>query len=106
MKPELQRLAIAEACGWTLCRYDDITLPWFETKDGKRLGDPMKDLNAMHEAEKVLQHLGFYHDLLADVMGVKRHSFSLITATAAQRAEAFLKCLGLWTDAEKQENEK
>ena len=55
------------------------------------------DLNAMHEAEKVLtdiQYDGPYKSRLIEIAGVKRAT----SATAAQRAEAFLRCLNLYTD--------
>lgn len=60
------------------------------------------DLNAMHEAEKVLksfQHLVNYHALLGYCGGttlVRLHE--CITATARQRAEAFLRTLGKWEE--------
>ena len=51
--------------------------------------DYLNDLNAMHEAEKVLNDHQWddYICQLGHAMG----------ATAAQRAEAFLKTLNLWT---------
>jgi hypothetical protein len=80
MSPEAQRIAIAEACGWT--RYfPESTLP-----------DYLSDLNAMHEAEKVLtpeQGWEYAQNLVVDG---GRGWF----ATAAQRAEAFLRTLNLW----------
>lgn len=62
MKPEAQRIAIAEACGWvTDCGYEnslkdnvfygscpDQNIKW------QKCPDYLNDLNAMHEAEKVL----------------------------------------------------
>ncbi len=53
------------------------------------------DLNAMHDAEKVLvreQRFAYWHELNNIVMGTVHVAF----ATAAQRAEAFLKTLNLW----------
>ena len=74
------------------------------------LPDYLNDLNAMHEAEKVLlgdQRIIFLDELL-DVLGLKLgpggwdmdlYSVWLMTrATAAQRAEAFLRTLGKWED--------
>lgn len=57
--------------------------------------DYLKDLNAMHEAEKVLNddQWSTYADLLRLECG---HCFRLAAATAKQRAEAFLKTLNLW----------
>ena len=55
--------------------------------------DYCNDLNAMHEAEKVLD-LDQWHKY-ASLIG--RHDYrNLLNATAAQRAEAFLKTLNFW----------
>ena len=55
------------------------------------------DLNEMHEAEKQTFKNGAawseYYELLADVCGDENDP---ISATAAQRARAFLETLGLW----------
>ena len=64
------------------------------------------DLNAMHEAEKVLSRgkgynqrkgFGLYKTALAEVCD-EQHP---IDATARQRAEAFLRTIGKWEEAEK-----
>ena len=75
------------------------------------LPDYLNDLNAMHEAEKVLPDMASdddgrdqlgYMETLADTLLAKWSSNNsadmwLIThATAAQRAEALLKALNLW----------
>lgn len=66
--------------------------------------DYLNDLNAMHEAEKRLvkedapEMLGNYHAHLIQVMDCKTCSWRRIHATAAQRAEAFLRTLDLWTE--------
>ena len=56
---------------------------------------PLSDLNAMHEAEKMIQknadHVFDYMDNLEQVTSFVPHF-----ATAAQRAEAFLRTLNLW----------
>ena len=68
----------------------------------KKTPDYLNDLNAMHEAEKVLprqlSHIdywqkgyGRFQTLLAE------YTITPYSATAAQRAEAFLKTLNLWT---------
>lgn len=62
--------------------------------------DYCSDLNAMHEAERVLMHA----DLLFEYgMHISRdHKYDyLLTATARQRAEAFLRTLGKWEEATK-----
>ena len=96
--------AIAVACGW---RKEDGV--WMWTANGidwtsPELRDYCNDLNAMHEAEKVLapknwnrfseKWWNYYHHLLdGDV-------HKTIHATARQRAEAFLRTLGKWEEGE------
>jgi len=80
-----------------------------------RIFDPLNDLNAMHEAENVLlsddatySQRNFYASLLGSITlndngrGWQPLSnddcFPILHATAAQRAEAFLRTLNLWTD--------
>lgn len=51
----------------------------------------------MHEAEKVLTVKNRNHYI--DLLGAMHHdSWEFCTATAAQRAEAFLKTFNLWTE--------
>jgi hypothetical protein len=96
MKPELQRIRIAKACG-----FDESH--WLELGGGIVLGtsgslpDYPNDLNAMHEAEVVIIKSGYtairtYEDLL------QKQIANIIFATAAQRAEAFLRTLNLWEE--------
>jgi len=107
MTPEAQRVAIAEACGWST----GAASASHRTQDGVRryldaINTPNfpNDLNAMHEAEKVLTA----DDQLSDY---GRHLLSITKdwrpywgptrvahATAAQRAEAFLRTIGKWED--------
>jgi len=106
MKPEQQRIAIAEACGWQFipeyCHGKDQP-PEFTTvtPDGRHLcgyyPDYLNDLNAMHDAEKILSPTSEieWHNQLQNVCGCSWRV--MIRATAAQRAEAFLKTLNLWT---------
>jgi hypothetical protein len=99
MKPEQQRITIAEACGWTKIsdwkaagiNGQHPTEPWTEV-----IPDYLHDLNAMHKAEKWLieddQHAyGCYCIDLQEEYGNTVH------LTAAQRAEAFLRTIGKWT---------
>ncbi len=67
--------------------------------------DYLNDLNAMNEAENTLRIgsdrlndiLGTYRDYLCKIIGCAWYqSKEIITATAAQRAEAFIRTLGLW----------
>jgi len=137
MKPEEQRIAIAEACGWKPDDDGDGTGwkgSWIHQRligmkptfrGGKVVSylieqtvpDYLNDLNAMHEAEKVLsteaQQFNFANilydltqgfkpdevqDWLPDFWEVSRSNvFAHIHATATQRAEAFLRTLNLYT---------
>jgi hypothetical protein len=79
--------AIYEACGDYVCECcKDIC------KDCDR--NYCTDLNAMHEAEKVLsvEQIAKYFWLLCDI-SKKNNPFM---ATARQRAEAFLRTIGKW----------
>jgi hypothetical protein len=113
MTPEAQRIAIAEACGWTRI----MASPGFATDEtfprgvepGKAsmsffrtLPDYLSDLNAMHEAEKVLsddQYWPHFYDNLSEGCGGYDKHRNMLSATAAQRAEAFLRTLGKWEDS-------
>ena len=111
MNKVLQRIAIAESQGWkhVICsvgEHGTMMSGWWMpcgalTTDINMLPDYLNDLNAMHEAEKVLtgyQQTVTYSDNLTKIVGY--HTFDSAHATAAQRAEAFLKTLGLWEDEE------
>ena len=94
MTPEAQRIAIAEACGWKPNPFEmDMCGQVFPQSPP----DYLKDLNAMHEAEKVLnpEQLSEYYIQLASAM------FRPFRASASQRAEAFLRTLGKWKEASK-----
>jgi hypothetical protein len=97
MKPEQQRIAIAEACGWRRRGRDIWDNAPFPPQKLLEPPDYLHDLNAMHEAEKVLfpKHEAKWAMIISEVCG---HSWRIIyTATATQRAEAFLKTIGKWT---------
>lgn len=119
MTPDAQRIAIAVACGWSNCSADnygatgkppagfkgDITNP-FDGNDRAWIPDYLCDLNAMHEAEKVLtdkqwsDYINWHlRCAVADSRdrGVKMCGSPLsyelpwlVGATAKERAEAFL----------------
>jgi hypothetical protein len=99
VKPEQQRIAIAEACG-IVSR--DHWGPLYKTPQGavRDCPDYLNDLNAMHEAEKVflkMETLCFwetYSNRLTSSLGW----IDIFHATAAQRAEAFLRTIGKWED--------
>lgn len=116
MSPEAQRIAIAEACGWTdthcvgglpcgiaPCEREHRVVP-----------DYLNDLNAMAEAEKVLtiQQRSVFMGQLLRLAGFDRYMdfltekgeftadfvamcAALCFATAAQRAEAFLRAIAI-----------
>ncbi len=105
MKEQEQRIAIAEACGWHVSydppHYQGMHPVLHQADDTPvQLPDYLNDLNAMHEAEKALDQMQArtYADHLADSeqdgTWAGCHMWS---QTAAQRAEAFLKTLNLWT---------
>lgn len=110
MKPEAQRIAIAEACPQALM--PDLLGAWYRanhTVGGPAwlpCGDPLEDLNACHELEKMLtkEQGQTWAGLLCDMTdrfdgdAWKHAAYSLARATAAQRVEAFLKTIGLWKD--------
>jgi hypothetical protein len=86
--------AIAEACGCPQCH---AGVP----------PDFCCDLNAMHEAEAFLKSkdIRSYAFLLAQVLDTSPtvdldDQFLNIHATARQRAEAFLRTLGKWEEAQ------
>lgn len=109
MKPEEQRIAIAKACGWQHLPAgtygpEDCWFRYEPTGERVRstvnLPDYLNDLNAVHEAEKVLPDIQLYIrflylTVLEDPENVANE---VATTTAAQRAEAFLRTLNLWTE--------
>jgi hypothetical protein len=114
MTPEEQRIAIAEACGWTVKRWTDgegnsvvgLLPPGVEKTSSsfRHSPDYLNDLNAMHDAEKVL-------DVNIESENSPRYEYSRqvyrivesrrqpFRSTAAQRAEAFLRTLGKWEES-------
>jgi hypothetical protein len=108
MSPEAQRIAIAEACPELVEWHDGIPY-WNGCWSGFGEGNehvaefrPRTDLNAMHEAEKVLTaicEINAYITHLGTVLGRgDKTLFEFTHATAAQRAEAFLRTIGKWED--------
>jgi len=87
MTPEKQRIAIAEACGW---RIAERVLPELQI-----LPNYTEDLNAMHEAEKVLNQKQ-KEDYFFIILNFYGNWPKAIQATADQRAEAFLRAVGKW----------
>jgi hypothetical protein len=104
MTDEQINAAIAEACGW---RYEDGVYMW--TASGidctcPELWDWANDLNAMHEAEKVMtkaQWQDFVEYLSNGFFSVSDAWKDVCHATARQRAEAFLRTISKWEEAQK-----
>jgi hypothetical protein len=130
MNPEQQRIALAEACGWSFIRegqsiernhhigcvtwvaistdgrkyeyrkgYQEIEYLTKEDACNDRTPDYLNDLNAMHEAEKILdistnQNTTGSYAAYAECL-TWNGGYS---ATAKQRAEAFLRAIGKWTE--------
>ena len=102
MTPEQQRIAIAEACGWTDVRFigrgdDTICVGKPQVRPGGiNVPDYPFDLNAMHEVENEVLTTAqmttmsqYLHRRLGVLWGF---------ATASQRAEAFLRTIGKWKE--------
>lgn len=111
MNPDKQRIAIAEACGWKksdLWAWDGQTCyehAKHDPRTASQLPDYLNDLNAMHEAEKVLteaQKVEYARHIFCAEQQAHEESdetwHRCVFATAAQRAEAFLKAIGKWEE--------
>jgi hypothetical protein len=103
MNPNEQRIAIAKACGKG--RAIAAAELSHRSLDEYDIPDYLNDLNAMHDAEEVLteaQSKKYLHFLAQPASHPQEiyynEAFSLVTATAAQRAEAFLRTLNLWKE--------
>lgn len=118
MTKQEQRIAIAEACGWTIIGITVFFGPILSGAHPNEENAPIEiphyvdDLNAMHIAEEILneRQIGDYHFWILDndytmatqfVPGccpTARQLWFLTHATAAQRSEAFLRTIGKWTE--------
>lgn len=111
MNTEDQRIEIAKSCGWKNINLREflpgaIPIGTPPNCDGvlKPLPDYLNDLNAMHEAEKMLkgEERNFYYwtlgTLCARGVPPRDQRIKFITATASQRAEAFLFVIKKWVD--------
>ena len=112
MKPEQQRIAIAEACGWKWVALrqqeglrDEVRgyPPDVECvgTNERYVPDYLNDLNAMHEAEKTLNFLKkaeYARMLTSTAWQSEQPTFAPMTATAAQRAESFLRTINKWEE--------
>jgi hypothetical protein len=104
MTKEQINIAIAEACGWEVKVKKYLAKPpngeW-QYRD--KIPNYCNDLNAMHEAEKVLTDVQstFYWKTLSELVNNTvghdfDNQFECIHATAAQRAKAFLRTINKW----------
>jgi hypothetical protein len=128
MSPEDQNIAIAKICGWKLrwqnCGGGPLfevrpeghcwgvwTPPaiWYQSKEGLAFTrnpeswnpqppNYLNDLNAMHEAEKILNWADQNDYLIYLWNDKKEDHWELVHKSAAQRAEAFLKTLNMWKE--------
>lgn len=120
MKPDEINIAIAEICGWRIAERVapeaklEACMCWIRPGGNEwqeeRLPDYHGDLNAMHEAEEHIKDWPKWVKMVAKVIaGVPESSKAsgttvsvansiLLRATAAQRAEAFLRTLSLWKE--------
>jgi hypothetical protein len=103
MSDEQINAAIAEVCGWRNLIFTSLGQSlqrWIGRKKKhetlQATPDYCNDLNAMHEAEKALsEERNHYIDILGTMYS---DSWEFATATARQRAEAFLRTLGKWEE--------
>ncbi len=107
MKPEAQRIAIAEALGWTNIKPphgyapEPYGLPPHCSSESQDLPDYLYDLNAMQEVWETLSKpkKADFAVFLNRIRGLEYEIcgwIDLIGAPADLRAEAFLKTIGKW----------
>ena len=117
MTNEQINAAIAEACGWTEIQDSGV---WHHHKlwgypplkpeqcgnSFHYLPDYCNDLNAMHQAEKVLnkeqvrEYQCYMYDMACEIQ-TTHGRWMPYSATARYRAEAFLRTLGKWEEVQK-----
>ena len=102
MTNEQINAAIAEACGWTEigscdCGFKISGMPPYRSAHKKHIPDYCADLNEMHDAEKAcrVNRNWIYLNELDLVCRV-----DAVYATARERAEALLRTLGKWEEAQ------
>jgi hypothetical protein len=95
MTDQQQRIAIAEACGWHCNQFGLWGIDFADGVSGSP-PDYLNDLNAMHEAEKVLtaEQRRSYVNCIFNLPASECESNTFATAT--QRAKAFLRAIGKW----------
>lgn len=122
MNKEKQRIAIAVACGYKIvdspktagfvrlqkpdgspvCSVGEESRDnlWPSALSWNWIPDYLNSLDAVHEAVETLRHKDGpeWFDFQKHLMDICGSTMNCIQATAAQRAEAFLKTLGLWEE--------
>ena len=110
MKPEAQQTAIAEACKWVLEPAGKDSFGVFyaafwrhpDFQGVHSVPNFLTDLNAIHAAERevMLPDIALRNQYAANLKSVDMPAtdFFYLHATAAQRAEAFLKTVGKWVE--------
>lgn len=110
MTPDKQRIAIAEACGWTRAKSKGFIMDGWTRADedhrrfvvDSKMPDYVTSLDAMHEAEKTLrepqrtEYMNCLYDWAFATQGDSE--WAQVTATATQRAEVFLRAIGKWEE--------
>jgi hypothetical protein len=99
-------IIIARACGWK-SKEETNGEPWLwqRTRKDKTIEsileppDYCNDLNAMHEAEKVLNSDDIFETYYLALYETTQSTRWPVCATARQRAEAFLRTLNKWEEA-------
>ena len=101
LSDEEKRIKVAELCGWKRKRVGTlISFKWYLGEGGSngcsdnQLPNYLNDLNAMHEAEKLMSseqserfRSALHH---SSIGGGKMFGEAICHATAAQRAKAFV----------------
>ena len=102
MTPEQKRIAIAEACPtvFHINRFSDgkTQITWAVNRNfhGEvKTVDPLNDLNAMAQAEKVLRQDPLLWQRYVDTLNEQLSLDDAVHAKATVRADAFLLTLGL-----------
>ena len=101
MTPEQQRISIAEACGWEPTPEGHFHP---DNPTGQTPPNYLNDLNAMHDAVMTLnadQMISMDYHLDVVVGNGKQGlncEYFLWSASASQRAKAFLRTIGKWKE--------
>ena len=110
MTDQEQNIAVAKACGWKKVYQGPEPDDRWITPDGLRyattsaIPDYGTDLNAMHEAEKVLDEMNggigspdcLRYAYSRELYKIVAADEQPMRATAVKRREAFLRAIGKW----------